>query len=232
MLASASLDGEVWLWNLATKRATSIIRVDPNGASGLGFSPDGKTLATSDLKGVRFWNIADGRVSEQIPGEGLGFLGFSESGNECLLSRSDGRHGMIGAVLDRATQAERFVVERPCRALVLSDNGRVIAAGDESGAVRLLDSALGHELLRTRDQGSRVVGVALSPNSKLVAAADTAGMVRVWETDTGTPRLSFSAGDPVHRWGPAVVAILVWIAATIRLNRPSKSAAAGAAVPM
>jgi WD40 repeat protein len=209
LLASASVDGEIRLWDVATRRTRITLRVDQYGAHGLTFAPDGSRLAACDANGVRFWDVADGRLVGEIPGQRLGFLGFSPDARDGLLARYAGRHGEVATVLDGATRAERFVI-RWCRSHALSPDGRRMAVGDRSGNVWILDASSGRTLLKPEGLRSEVRGLAFSTDGRWLAGGDEGGQLCVWEAGTGRLRTSFPAGDPIRRWGLAATTLVIW----------------------
>jgi WD40 repeat protein len=59
MIATASRDHTVKLWDVARKRETATLSGHSGEVWGLAFSPDGRTLASSGMdSSIRFWNIA------------------------------------------------------------------------------------------------------------------------------------------------------------------------------
>jgi WD40 repeat protein len=229
LLASASVDGQVRLWDVATRQPRVDVQVDEYGAFGLMFSSDGRTLVTNDAKGVRFWDTSHGHLVNQLErwressdrrSSTLSFLGFSDAGEDSILTRHEGRHGEVAAIINGATQVERFVFNPKRRLYIkLSPNGRAIVIGDRAGAVSILDATSGRPLVKAEGLKGEVLCLAFSPDGTLLAGGDDGERVRVWETNTGRLRTSFSSEEPIRRWGPTVTAILVAIATTVRLRR-------------
>jgi WD40 repeat protein len=218
-LASTSVDGEVRFWDVASRRSRIAFHVGEYRLPDLPFSPDGKTLATSNLAtGIRFWSADDGHLVNEIQGRRLGFLGFSGSGNDCLLLRISGHHGEVDSVLDGTTQAEHFGLRPTSRLLLLSPDKRTIAAADWTWSVFILDASSGRELIRVDGLRGSARSLAFSRDGKLLAGSDDGGGVCVWDTSTGRLRARFSAVDPLRRWGPLAAAVLVSMTATIFLR--------------
>ena len=74
-------------------------------------------------------------------------------------------------------------------ALAFQPDGKVLAAGDYNGLVRLWDSFTGKEIGRPLPQGEIVLSLAYSPDGKMLAvglADDHTGKpgVRLWDTET------------------------------------------------
>ncbi len=74
--------------------------------------------------------------------------------------------------------------------LALSQDETRIAAGDESGAVHVLDALTGEELFNLTGHTKRVTGVAFSPDRKQLASTSEDLTVRVWDLQTGTEQRS------------------------------------------
>jgi WD40 repeat protein len=115
----------------------------------------------------------------------VGFLGFSGSGHDCLLTRITGRHGSAGSVLEGATQAERFALRPTSRLLLLSPDKRSIAVEQWSTTVSILDAAKGRMLVRAEGLEDAARCLAFSPDSSALAAGDDGGRVCIWDAGSG-----------------------------------------------
>jgi WD40 repeat protein len=69
LIASASADGVVRLWETATGKEVRTIRAHKMLAGGVAFAPDGKTLATAGHDGVaRLWEVRTGQLIRTFRG--------------------------------------------------------------------------------------------------------------------------------------------------------------------
>lgn len=67
LLASASLDGTVRIWDAFTGKVIHVLSEHNAGVLSVAFSPDGNTLASGAQDGeVILWNVGDGTVNERI----------------------------------------------------------------------------------------------------------------------------------------------------------------------
>ena len=138
LVAAASLDQKIRLWNVATRQEVKILT--GNSAAGIGavqqvaFSPDGKILAAVDIGGpVRLWNLAAPHpVVQKLAGSGIAF-----SPNGRLFAIASG-----GVVHLRDIATGRLAGRSlPGSAVAFSPDGAVIATADSSGGVRLWNAS-------------------------------------------------------------------------------------------
>ena len=218
LLASAYGDGYVRLWNPATGQAVGApLPVDTGsggGAYGVAFSPDGKVLATADAEGnVQLWNPATQQASgaplPADPGGGVVSMTFSPDGKLLATADIDGYLRLWDPATHRAVGARVRASTSPegtgrgggpsLNGVAFSPDGKLLAAVDTAGYVRLWDPATRQAVGPPFPAASSgLYGVAFSPDGKLLATADTAGYVRLWDPATqhavGAPVLASATG--------------------------------------
>ena len=184
------------IWEVATGKRLRQLRFGPVHA--LAFSGDGKTLATgTGRKGdpVWLWDVRTGKEIDQLPVAGA---------VTSLLFSADGRTLFVGTdstvlVLDAASGREkrRLGRHRFGTHLALSPDGRVLAAGNWEGNLRLWDAALGRPLLPLPGHQSWVTAVACAPDGRTVATGGGDGTARLWSLASGRELARFEGSGGV-----------------------------------
>jgi WD40 repeat protein len=162
---------------------------------GVGFSPDGVTLATASEFGVTLWDVATGDSLGRIGNVAAHDLAFSADGAMIAFARpSEG-----GAeVWDVASRTSIATVGTPASALsvALSPDGHILAVGGFGRVVRLWDVRT-RKLVRELDQGGNgAFTLEFSPDGRTLAVSGFEPVASLWDVGTGTqigPQLT--AGD-------------------------------------
>jgi WD40 repeat protein/serine/threonine protein kinase len=189
-LASASHDGTLRLWDVASGRALRAFRGHAKEISGLAFSPDGTRLASASTDHtIKVWDVADGQTRYTINGHAakVEAVAFSPDGR-WLASTSWDR---TVKVWDAATGRERQVLrghEAEVRGLAFSPDGRWLASGSSDHTVRLWDVVRAREVRCLRGHAEDVEGVAFSPDGRWLASTSWDRTVKVWDVATGRER--------------------------------------------
>ncbi|HTZ27757.1 MAG TPA: hypothetical protein VMC83_27410 [Streptosporangiaceae bacterium] len=230
ILASASADGTIRLWNVTTGRQFGEPLTGGTGeVNSVAFSPNGRVLASgSDDRAIRLWNVATGReIGKPLTG-GTGpinSVAFSPNGKTLASGSADhtirfwdtATGAEIGAPLTGGTKAVNSVAFSP--------NGQTLASGGSDYTVRLWDVATGRQIGAALTGHTGLVNsVAFSHNGALLASGSNDDTVRLWAvprsrqvggTLTGAVKsVAFSPNGKVLAGGSADHTIRLWNVAT------------------
>ena len=183
-LSSASSDGTVRLWDVATGVVT---RTFEESASSVAFSPDGTTLATGTSRGgIRIREVTTGATIATLEGHTgpVTSLSFSRDGSR-LASGSDDHTVRIWDVAtpERSDRMEGHT--SPVTSVSFSPDGTLLASGSEDKTVVVWAvDPVDWPLILPR-HASSVTSVSFSPDGATVASGSEDGTIRIWDVETG-----------------------------------------------
>jgi WD40 repeat protein/serine/threonine protein kinase len=237
VLACVNRVGTARLVELATGEETTVDRrFSGREVRGLGFSPDGGSLALCGPTGVELWTLPfeDERLAFASP---TGVLRFCASRGVLALAASDDAIE-IWDISAKRPLASLSGHEAPVVCLAFSPDGGTVASGSEDQSVRLWDSGTGKSRSRLRGHSATVNFVAFSGDGAKLASASLDGTVRLWEADGTRLLQSFDHGGPVRTAafsldgallasGDAGGTVKLWSAATGEEHRSFQAHAGG-----
>jgi WD40 repeat protein len=198
-LASASYDGTVRLWNMATYRLDAILNGHDGEVYSVAFSRKGRILASGGDDGkVRLWDVTTRGLDATLDGHAgeVNSVAFSPNG-KILASGAKGTvqlwdvatHRLVGNLLTGHTGL--------VMSLAFSPDGTTLAVGGADGTAQLWDTATQQPVGYLPYNSQLVSTVAFSPDGTMLAVGSHDGMVRLWNVTTLLLTGSWPANSPV-----------------------------------
>jgi WD40 repeat protein len=188
LLASASKDRTVKLWDLATGKEPHTLTRHSGPVEGVAFSPDGRLLASANMDGtVKLWDVVTGKELHTFQGGNTGqgsCPAFSPDGTQ-LAAPGENRTVKLW---DAATRKELRTLKghngSVC-CVAFSPDGTQLASASYDWTVKLWDVASGQELHTLQGHTNVVFGVAFSPDGARLASASWDHTVKLWDAASG-----------------------------------------------
>jgi hypothetical protein len=193
-LASASKDGAIKVWDLATGKERLNLDCPAFGGVSLALTADGKTLAAGQWdKTVKLWDVASGREQATLKTGSVGCVAFTGDGDTLAVGGNELPGGKFVATLklwDVTTGKERSILKGHgggIRFLVSSPDGRTIAttALDDS-TLKLWEVVTGRERASFDGLAHGGTSPAFTADGRFLAiGGPVQGTVTLWDLSTG-----------------------------------------------
>jgi WD40 repeat protein len=213
-LASGDENGDVLLWDVASRRRRALVRAPNQTVSSVAFTPDGKTLAVAgearhwsqgddDGPGiVRLWDVNAAKVRGRLSAEtDVNSVAISPTGAGLAVGCGDGvrlwdiRRGLWRPVF--RPHSDQVL------AVAFSPDGSLLATGSGDETIRLWRPTTGKvvAVLKQREPAGKrpprgkgrrnegVYGVAFSPDGRLLAAGCGDDGAVLWDVPAGRMHL-------------------------------------------
>ncbi|MEX1229565.1 MAG: WD40 repeat domain-containing protein [Planctomycetaceae bacterium] len=186
-LASASYDGTVRVWDVATGRETIKFLGHGRGATAAVFSPNGKRIASAGYdETIKIWHADSGIEHATLRGhtKTINSLAYSPDGTQIASASNDktirlwnAENGEVAAVLDKH--------DRPVVFVAFSPNGKTLATASRDKSIRLWDVERREVIHTFNDFDDVTWSLAFSPDGATLAASTERGSITFWDTHTG-----------------------------------------------
>lgn len=215
VLASASYDGKVRLWDVATGNLLHRLGGHDPYPTSLAVSPDGKVVAAGGSPNtIILWDRATGRELRRIkafayPNLMVPAIAFAPDG-QTLAATGDNDVTIRLFAVATGEEIRRLAGHgRVVNRVAFAPDGRSLAAAGFGKEILLWDVRTGKELRRfLGHQGNAHTAVAFSPDGRTLATAGDHhdGTIRLWDVAGGQELRRFEGKHqylpPVFAWAP------------------------------
>ncbi|MHA2328540.1 MAG: WD40 repeat domain-containing protein [Candidatus Hodarchaeales archaeon] len=198
MLASASSDNFIFLWDIETGQMIRNLTGHADSVFSLAFHPGGDILASGSFdQNVFLWNITTGEVIANLTGHtsAVWSVAFNSEGN-LLSSGSNDNLVKLWNVTDIGTSRLLFNLtghSARIRTVTFSPNSQILASGSDDNSIKLWNvssDAINIEknapLIKNLINHSDNVGtVAFSPDSEKLVSGSNDQLINLWDIETG-----------------------------------------------
>ena len=187
ILAAASRDGTVKLWNIKTGEEIRTLRGHQSGIPDVSISPDGETLASASEDGtVKLWNMETGQEIRTLRGHQSRVMSVRISLDGKTVA--SGSHDGTVKLWNMKTGKEIRTLpghQSKIKSVRISPDGETLASAGNDGIVKLWNTKTGEEIRTLRGHQSEVNSLSISSNGETLASASDNGIVKLWNIKTG-----------------------------------------------
>ncbi|KAF3935035.1 hypothetical protein ABW20_dc0105325 [Dactylellina cionopaga] len=189
VLASASLDKTIRLWDTATGAPLQTLEGHGDWVTSVAFSSDGKVLASASKDAtVKLWDAATGAPFKTLQ-EHMDQVSAVAFSPDCKVLASASNDATI-KLWEAATGALLKVLEEHIywvATVVFSPDSKMLVSGSHDKTIKFWDAATGALLQTLEEHTDSIISVAFSPDGKMLASASYDKTVRLWDVVTGAP---------------------------------------------
>ncbi|HEV8177077.1 MAG TPA: adenylate/guanylate cyclase domain-containing protein [Gemmatimonadales bacterium] len=176
----------VGIWNVVTRREVAVMEGAPPGADCIGFSPNGKILATGGYGGtVSLWDPAAKRQVAAFRAQKGRVIGLAFSPDGKTLAA--GGDAPAIRLWDLTTKQERTILRGHTAgvpSLTFSPDGKTLASGSLDRTVKLWSLTPKPEAGSLQAHKKGISRIAFSPDGKLFASGSWDNTAKVWDLST------------------------------------------------
>jgi WD40 repeat protein len=198
--ALSTTDGPIWLWDVEQERQIACLEGWPSEMPVLGFSPDGKLLATVAAgKGVKVWNVeqlSEVATLSKSAARLSTFPCFSANGETLAIGNADGTVEVWNLRRkDRVAHWEAHIDS--VAGVACMPDGKQLVTVSTDNAARLWDVETQREVRSFGRARNAFYSVAVSPDGQRIAGGTWDQGIKIWSPNTGLELLTLKG---THDW--------------------------------
>jgi WD40 repeat protein len=171
ILASASDDGKIRLWNPNTRQVIGILTGHSQPVNSIAFSPDRQILASgSSDRTINLWDLATGQEIRTLSGH---------------------FHG-VRSVAFRPLDPHPRPLSHCERGARQGGVRAILASGSWDKTIKMWDVETGEEICTLKGHQLQVSAVAFSPNGEFLASASFDRTAKLWDLSSGVPQVRYT----------------------------------------
>jgi len=187
LLASASGDRSVRIWDLQTQQSVRSLTGHSNGVNCVAYSPDGRLIASgsSDLS-IKLWDADTGQELNTLTGHTLFVktVAFSPDGSTLASGSLDTTVKLwdvkTGQEINTLVGHSGLV-----NAVAFSPDGAVLASGSQDRLIKFWDPATGKEIQTLDSHTGPIRTIGFSPSGSLFFSGSDDRSLKLWNACTG-----------------------------------------------
>jgi WD40 repeat protein len=186
VVAVASLDGTISLWDATTWNITGKLIGHQKGVTSVAFSPDGGTLVSGSLDStLRLWDVGSRTIRRVInDSAGVNFVSYAGDGSHLVTLRNDWTIRFRDLVTDNVNTTAHSLGESVTMPVLSHDGTFLLLGSDYEDTVRLWNVVTEKEVQHF--VGDRIGhAMAFSPDGRTIATSNGNSNLLIWNVASG-----------------------------------------------
>lgn len=190
LLASASTDRTVCLWDTAQWQRSRTLSDHPQFVTQVAWSPDSRSIASASFdRFLRLWDVGTGQAKQTLRGHGsqIYTVGWSPDGRILASGSEDRSVRLWNLELFHSWVAATHV--GPLSKVAWRPKSLQLASAAWDGSILMLDSQREQTTRVEAGHSDAVTSIVWSPDGNLLASASSDRTVRIWDVNNRALRI-------------------------------------------
>lgn len=180
-LVSSGFDGQVRVWDLATRKELHALKADAGTVYGIAISPDGKLIASAGRDGLKLWELETGKEVSREPMSKHNCITVTFAPDGKTLASGDSAGVTLWETATGKQVGEMTGYKGELSQLLFSNDGRTLYTSSYDRMVRLWEVRTGRLIQEVEGHTGWVWGIALSPDERTIASCSVDTKLVCWD---------------------------------------------------